>query len=251
MKLTDYSTKPKEGIVKNELQKITKANIKVIGEQCKILNAQKKHSLLVIFQGMDCSGKDGAVENVFGRCSAIGLKQYSFKKPTDEEFAHDFLWRIHSKVPAKGEIVLFNRSHYEDILIQRVHNWIDEERVKFRMTAINSFEELLEKDNQTTILKFYLHISYKEQKKQLLQRVNDPDKRYKHNDGDWNERPYWAEYMRAYEYIFNESKIPWHIVPADERWYRDYFISSTIIEKLRELDIHYPELPKPQNFKLH
>lgn len=251
IKLADYSTKPEDGAERKKLEKITKENIRLIGKKCKVMNIQGKHSLLVVFQGMDCSGKDGAVENVFGRCSPIGLKQYSFKKPTPEELAHDFLWRIHSKMPAKGEIVLFNRSHYEDILIQRVHHWIDEERVKLRMASINAFEELVEKDNQTTILKFYLHISYREQEQQLLQRVSEPEKRYKHNDADWTERQYWDDYSKAYEYIFNESRIPWHIVPVDERWYRDYVISTIVLRKLEELDIAYPELPKLENFNLY
>lgn len=250
IKLSEISTVPDDSLDKKQCEKIAKKNAKLIEKKCEALTAQKKHSLLVIFQGMDAAGKDGAVEKVFGQCSAIGLKQYSFKKPTEEEFAHDFLWRIHSKMPAKGEVVLFNRSHYEDILVQRVHNWIDEDKVHLRMNAINSFEEVVSLDNNTTILKFFLHISYEEQEKQLLERVNIPEKRYKHNDGDWVEREHWGEYMKAYEYAINKSKIPWHIIPVDMRWYRDYLISSIVLEKLHELDISFPKIPKPTNFKV-
>ena len=152
-------------------------------------------------------------------------------------------------MPAKGEVVLFNRSHYEDILIQRVHNWIDDDKVQLRMNAINSFEELISFDNNTTILKFYLHISLDEQEKQLLERVNIPNKRYKHNNGDWAERVHWDEYMKAYEFAINNSKIPWNVIPVDMRWYRDYLISTIVLEKLNELDITYPKLPKPENYK--
>lgn len=166
----------------------------------------------------------------------------SFKKPTEEEFAHDFLWRVHKHTPAKGMIQIFVRSHYEDVLIQRVHNWIDEERVNKRIQAINAFEELLQFDNNTHIFKFYLHISKEQQEEELKERLNESDKYWKHNANDWKEREYWDDYMRCYEDVINRSTIPWTIVPVDQRWYRDYVISKTLVEALEKLDMKYPPL---------
>ncbi len=191
---------------------------------------------------MDASGKDGAVKNVFRYCTHNNFRTYSFKKPTEEEFAHDFLWRVHKQCPAKGELVVFNRSHYEDVLIQRVHKWIDEERVQKRMKAINAFEELLQFDNNTILFKFFLHISKEQQEIELLQRKNEPDKFWKHNDNDWREREYWDAYMRCYEDVLNQSAVPWQIVPTDKRWYRDYLISKTMVETLEKLDLEFPPL---------
>ena len=149
IKLKDYSTKPPENLSKKETRELTKDLVERLGELHALLIAEQKHSVLVIFQGMDGSGKDGAVRTVFRECNPSGLGVYSFKKPTDEEFAHDFLWRVHKQAPAKGQIKVFNRSHYEDVLIQRVHGWIDEERVDNRYEAINAFEKLLTFDNNT------------------------------------------------------------------------------------------------------
>ena len=148
------STKAPDGLEKNDVKKEFKEITERIAELQYVMKAQAKYSLLVIFQGMDSSGKDGATKNVFGECGPDGVNVYSFKGPTKIEFAHDFLWRAHQKVPQKGEIAIFNRSHYEDVLIQRVHKWVDEERVDKRINAINAFEELLEFDNNTKVLKF-------------------------------------------------------------------------------------------------
>ena len=240
IKLNQIPTTPPKHLSRKDAEKATKAFAKKIGELHYRLLAQKKYNLLVIFQGMDASGKDGAVKNVFKYCTHNGIRVYSFKKPTDEEFAHDFLWRVHKQVPQKGEVIIFNRSQYEDILIQWVHGWIDDNKRADRMKAINDFESLLEKDNDTIILKFYLHLSKDEQKKQLMQRIEDPTKRWKHNDNDWKERKYWDKYMEAYEYVLNNSAIPWHITPVDKRWYRDYIVSKTLAEKLQELDLTLP-----------
>lgn len=214
-----------------------------LGELQKVMFAQKRHSALVIFQGMDASGKDGAVKHVFKDCHAQGIQVYSFKKPSEEEFAHDFLWRVHKRVPERGMIQIFNRSHYEDILIQRVHGWIDDTRAEKRMKAINAFEELLAFDNHTVIFKFYLHLSYEQQAKELQERISQRDKNWKHNPNDWKEREHWDEYMRYYEYAINESSIPWTIVPVDERWYRNYIVAKTIVEALEKLNMEYPPLP--------
>ncbi|MBI5916279.1 MAG: polyphosphate kinase [Bacteroidetes bacterium] len=240
IKLAKISTTPPSGTDKDGTKKRTEGYVVRIGELNEILRAQQKHSLLVVLQGMDGSGKDGAVKNVFKDCTPFNLSVYAFKKPTEMEFAHDFLWRVHEQVPAKGDIKIFNRSHYEDILIQRVHGWIDEERVRRRMAAINAFEELMVFDNRTTVLKFYLHISKDEQEKQLQERIDEPEKHWKHNDGDWEERKHWDEYMRCYEDAINQSKIPWTIVPVDDRWYRDYLIAKTVCEALEEMNLAYP-----------
>jgi polyphosphate kinase 2 (PPK2 family) len=179
-----------------------------------------------------------------GKCFLIallaGINAYPFRKPTEEEFAHDFLWRIHKQAPQKGHIKVFIRSHYEDILIQRVHKWIDDTKVKNRMTAINEWEKNLVSDNNTVILKFYMHLSKEHQKKKLQERIDDPRKQWKHNAEDWKERELWDDYMKCYEYAINESEIPWTIAPVDKRWYRDYFIAEKVLETLESLDLKLP-----------
>jgi PPK2 family polyphosphate:nucleotide phosphotransferase len=240
--LSKIATASPKGTNKDEIQDATKKLVKRLGQLQEMLQANGKHSILVILQGMDASGKDGAVKNVFSECNWTGMRVQSFKKPSELEFAHDFLWRVHQQVPEKGQVVIFNRSHYEDILIQRVHGWITEDRVKMRMNAINAFETLLQEDNQTIIFKFYMHTSFEEQLEQLNERKADPEKAWKHNDGDWKEREHWPAYMKAYEYAINESVIPWHICPVDQRWYRDYFIAKTMVERLEQLGLTYPPL---------
>jgi PPK2 family polyphosphate:nucleotide phosphotransferase len=242
--LSSIPTTAPKGWDKDDTEKKTQKLVKRLGQLQELLYAEGKHSLLVILQGMDGSGKDGAVHNVFDECRITGMQITAFKKPTEEEFTRDFLWRIHKAVPAKGMIGIFNRSHYEDILIQRVHGWIDMKRVEQRMRAINAFEELLSAENNTHIFKFYLHISKEEQEKQLLERMEEKDKHWKHNPGDWQEREHWDAYMEAYEYAFNNSKIPWHICPVDNRWYRDYFIARTLTDALEQLNMQYPALDK-------
>jgi PPK2 family polyphosphate:nucleotide phosphotransferase len=242
IKLSAISTKAPEGMDKGEVKHLTKSYVERLGELQHLIYAEGKRSLLVVLQGMDASGKDGAVRNVFAKCNVAGLNFVSFGKPSDEEFAQDFLWRVHKVAPSKGKLTIFNRSHYEDILIQRVHGWIDAKRVEQRMRAINAFEELMQFDNHTLIFKFYMHISKEEQEQQLRERLEDPLKYWKHNDNDWKEREHWDEYMQAYEYAINNSAVPWHICPVDNRWYRDYFISKTLVETLEKLHI---ELPKP------
>lgn len=243
IKLSEISTLPPEDLSKKDLAKETDKLTERLGELQELLYAEQNHSVLVIFQGMDASGKDGAVRNVFKDCSYNGIHVYSFKKPTDEEFAHDFLWRVHKRTPAKGMIQIFNRSHYEDVLIQRVHKWIDEERVEQRIEAINAFEKLLEFDNNTIIFKFYLHISYEQQAIELQQRIDEREKNWKHNPNDWKEREHWDEYMRCYEDVINRCNVvPWTIVPVDKRWYRNYIVAKTIVKKLESLKMEYPPL---------
>lgn len=244
IKLSEVSAMPPKGVDKDDIKDKTEKLVERLGDLQKVLRAEQKHAVLVVFQGMDGSGKDGAVKNVFKECHPDGIDTYSFKKPTDEEFAHDFLWRVHKQVPEKGKIKIFNRSHYEDILIQRVHKWIDEDRVNMRMEAINAFEKLLVHDNHTVVLKYYLHLSKEQQKLELQERIDDPEKNWKHNDNDWKERELWDEYQRCYEDAINKSQIPWIIVPVDERWYRDYVVAKSMVEALEALHMKYPTLKK-------
>jgi PPK2 family polyphosphate:nucleotide phosphotransferase len=240
IKLNTITTTPPSDLSKDWAEEQTKIYVKRIGELQEIMYAEREHALLVVFQGMDGSGKDGAVNNIFAKCNFSGITVTGYKKPTEEEFAHDFLWRIHKHAPAKGQVAIFVRSHYEDVLIQRVHGWIDESKVTNRFNAINAFENLLTTDNQTIVLKFFLHISKEEQKNQLMERIETPEKRWKHNDGDWAERKRWDDYMQAYEDVLNRSEIVWTIVPVDKRWYRDYIVAKKVCETLEGLAPQFP-----------
>jgi PPK2 family polyphosphate:nucleotide phosphotransferase len=209
------------------------------------LYAESQHSLLVIVQGMDASGKDGVIRNVFGKLNPQGVEVKSFKVPTAEEAAHDFLWRVHQHAPAKGIIQIFNRSHYEDVLVTRVHKWIDDDIARKRMDAINDFEKLLEQHNSTAILKFYLHVSQKEQLERLNERIRDPEKQWKYNENDFSETRLWDIYMEMYEDCFEHcDHIPWIIVPADQNWYKEYMIATKILETLKSFDMKYPGIKK-------
>jgi len=240
--LNEIPTVAPAGFSKQETKHKTDKLARKIGDLQHKLYAVRSHSILVIFQGMDASGKDGATRKVFSYCSPIGINATGFKKPTEEEFAHDFLWRIHKHAPAKGMIQIFNRSHYEDVLIQRVHKWIDEKTVDARIRAINEFEQNLQRDNDTTLLKFYMHISPERQKKKLQERIDDPRKNWKHNPGDWEEIKLWDEYRRCYEDVIKRSEVPWIIAPVDQRWYRDYFVASKIVDTLKSLSLVLPTI---------
>jgi len=242
IRLKEIPTNPSKEINKAETKKKTGVLKQKIADLAHTLMAEKKQAILVVFQGMDSSGKDGATKKVFSMCSPHVVKAYPFKKPTDEEFAHDFLWRAHKVTPAKGEIAIWTRSHYEDILIQSVHKWVDKKTVAARMEAINDFENLLHKHNNTQIVKCYLHLSPERQLEKLQERIDIPKKNWKHNPSDWEERKYWSEYRDAYEYAINESKIPWHIIPVDRRWYRDYCIANIIYDTLKAMNPQYPTL---------
>lgn len=242
IKLSAISTRAPEGFTKEDIKRKTDHMARRIGDLQHILYAGKKHNLLIVFQGMDASGKDGATRKVFHYCNPTGIDAIPFKKPTEEEFAHDFLWRIHKHAPAKGMIQIFIRSHYEDVLIQRVHKWIDEERVDARIHSINEWESLLQYDNNTTVLKFYMHLSKEKQKEKLQERLDDPRKQWKHKPADWKEAALWPEYMSAYENAINKSKIPWIIAPVDQRWYRDYFIAVKVLETLESFSLKLPKL---------
>ena len=240
--LDKISTKPPKGFDKKKAKKELKEIAKQIDLFTETMTAEGKHSLLVVVQGMDSSGKDGSMRETFKYCSPSIVKAHAYGKPSDEEFAHDFLWRVHGHAPAKGKVQIFIRSHYEDILIQRVHKWIDEDRVKARMDAINAWEKLLIADNNTTILKFYLHLSEERQLEKLQERIDDPDKNWKHNPGDWEERKMWDEYRKCYEDAINWSDVPWTIVPVDSRTYRNHFIASKVLETLKSLNMKRPTI---------
>ena len=210
-----------------------------------LLYAESKHAVLVVIQGMDGSGKDGLVRDVFGKLNPQGVQVKSFKVPTAEEASHDFLWRIHEHAPAKGLIQVFNRSHYEDIIVTRVHKWCNDKLAKERMKAINDFEELLSTHNHTHILKFYLHLSPEEQQIRLQERIKNPQKQWKYNENDFVEAKLWKLYMKMYEDCFNHcNKQPWQIIPADQNWYKDYLIATTLHSLLKGLNMQYPGIKK-------
>ncbi len=240
--LSEISTRAPKSKDKDAIKEETKDLINRVGDLQNTLYAERKHSLLVVLQGMDSSGKDSTTRTLFSKCSPAGVQVSAFKKPTEEEYAHDFLWRIHKVMPEKGMVKVFNRSHYEDILIQWVHEWIDDKKRDRRMASINAFEELLQYDANTTIVKFYMHISYEEQLKQLTERIEDPKKYWKHSDGDWEERKLWEKYREAYEYVIHKSSIPWTVLPCDQSWYRDYFAAKTVCEALENMKMTLPPL---------
>lgn len=250
IKLNEIDTRAPKDLDEKDTRKKTKKIAREIGELQTTMFAEEKHSLLVVLQGMDASGKDGSMKATFPYCNPTGMKAHAFKKPSAEEMNHDFLWRAHKHTPAKGMIQIFNRSHYEDILIQRVHNWIDQERVRRRMKSINAFEELLQYDNNTTILKFYLHISQEEQLDELQERIDEAEKNWKHKAADWKEAALWGDYRKAYEYAINESRIPWIIIPADQAWYRNYLVAKTVRDSLEKLDMVRPVIIESERYNL-
>ena len=244
-RLKDISTKAPKDLDKKETKEQTLKLLEELNELQNRLYAEAKHSVLIILQGMDASGKDGAVKNVLGQLNPMGINVTSFKTPTQEELKHDFLWRIHQHTPEKGMIEVFNRSQYEDVLITRVHKWCDDATAKKRFRAINDFERLLVEHNSTLIFKFYLHISPEEQQQRFKERMEDPAKTYKYNVNDFKEASYWDEYRKMYEDVFeNCEEVPWIIVPADQNWYKEYLIAKTIVKALKELDMKYPQLEK-------
>lgn len=245
LKLSEISTRAPKDLDKDKTKKKTQEILDQLDDLQNLLYAESKHSLLVVIQGMDASGKDGVIRNVFGKLNPQGVTVKSFKAPTSEELAHDFLWRVHSHAPAKGMIQLFNRSHYEDILITRVHKWCDDKTAKKRIKAINDFEQLLQEHNNTHILKFYLHISPEEQQERLQERIKDPAKQWKYNENDFAEAKLWDIYMQMYEDCFeNCNDVPWTIVPSDQNWYKEHIIATTVYDTLKSLDMKYPGIKK-------
>jgi PPK2 family polyphosphate:nucleotide phosphotransferase len=234
-------------------EKTKAATLRLIGRLEKLqerLYANGDRALLIVLQGMDSSGKDGTIKSVMSGVNPQGCKVVSFKAPSSEELSHDFLWRVHKKAPSKGEIGIFNRSHYEDVLITRVHKLISDKVAKQRFTRIKDFEELLY-ENGTIVLKFFLHISKDEQKKRLEERIRDPEKRWKFNEGDLEERKLWKNYMCGFEDAIaatSTDHAPWYIVPANRKWYRNLVVADRVVQALEDMKLKTPPAPAGVNF---
>jgi PPK2 family polyphosphate:nucleotide phosphotransferase len=246
--LSDIDPRDRDAIPfpRPETEAVTADDIAKIERLQEVLYAQAKYALLVVLQGPDTSGKDGTIRRIFGPINPVGAVATSFKKPTPHELAHDFLWRIHKSVPPAGMIGIFNRSHYEDVLVPRVHGLAPTDRIEARYRQINAFEQHLV-ENDVTILKFYLHISKNEQKARLEARLQDPTKRWKFSPDDLAERKHWGEYVSAYEIAlrrYSTEWAPWFIVPADHKWYRNAVVARIVHATLEGLDLTYPsEMP--------
>ncbi|MDO9545362.1 MAG: polyphosphate kinase 2 family protein [Pelolinea sp.] len=223
---------------KNKLEDLRKQLI----DLQRLLYAEHKQKVLIILQAMDSGGKDGTIRSIFKGVNPQGVRVASFKVPTPEESKHDYLWRIHKQTPRSGEIVIFNRSHYEDVLVVRVHQLIADTVWKKRYEQIRHFEKLLA-DEGTTIIKFFLHISKDEQKERFLERIDIPEKQWKFNPRDIEERKLWGNYMQAYEDAISKtstSYAPWYVIPANRNWYRDYVITKIITDVLKKKNMTYP-----------
>jgi PPK2 family polyphosphate:nucleotide phosphotransferase len=248
--------------LQEDTKDILKKNINKMSKLQNKLYAYDKYSLLIIFQAMDAAGKDGTIKHVMSGLNPQGTQVVSFKQPSSEELDHDYLWRIHKYLPERGRIGIFNRSHYEEVLIVRVHDLIKNQKIppglinkeiwNKRYREINDFEKYLY-ENGTIILKFFLHISKEEQKQRFLERIDTPEKNWKFSASDVNERKYWDKYQQAYsETISATSKkyAPWFIIPADHKWYMRYAVSQVIVETLERLNMSYPVLSKEMQAEL-
>jgi PPK2 family polyphosphate:nucleotide phosphotransferase len=230
---------------KSDARKDLKRNVERLSELQRLLYAENKHALLIVLQALDAGGKDGTIRHVMSGVNPQGCRVTSFKVPSAEEADHDYLWRIHKAVPRKGEIGIFNRSHYEDIVAVRVRNLQPEPVWSARYDQINAFERLLS-ENGVTILKFFLHISKDEQRERLLARIEDPAKHWKVNPGDWEDRRRWDEFMDAFEAVLSRCSTehaPWYVIPANRKWFRNMAISQIILDTLEEMDMQYPACP--------
>jgi PPK2 family polyphosphate:nucleotide phosphotransferase len=223
----------------------TERNLKKMAKLQELLYAEGKHAVLIVLQAMDTGGKDGAIEHVFSSVNPQGCSVTSFKQPTHLELRHDFLWRIHQAAPPKGTIGIFNRSHYESLLVERVHELVPKKVWSKRFDRINEFEKMLT-DEGTTILKFFLHISKDEQKKRLQARLDDKKRHWKFDPNDLSERKKWNDYQEAYEDVLRKCSThdaPWYIVPSDHKWFRNWMLTDTIVKALEKLDMKYPPAP--------
>jgi PPK2 family polyphosphate:nucleotide phosphotransferase len=240
--LDDFETYYSGEIKKKEGKARLKEHNKTLRDLQELLYAEGKRKVLVILQGIDTSGKDSTIEHVFGDVNPQGTKVTNFKVPSKKELAHDYLWRVHQHTPGNGEIVIFNRSHYEDVLVVRVHELVPKEVWGKRYEHINAFEKLLA-DEGTTIMKFFLNVSKKEQAERFLARLDRPYKRWKFNPGDLEERKYWDNYKAAYEDMLSLTSkpwAPWYVIPSDRKWYRNLVIASIIEQTIKNLDMKYP-----------
>ena len=244
IRLKDFDSRfsKKHGTKKSFIKQTGKLQEKMDKLQYRLF-AEHKQSLLIVLQAPDAGGKDGVVRHVIGSMNPQGCRVVSFKQPTPEELTHDFLWRIERQVPKPGEVVIFNRSHYEDVLIVRVHDLVPKEVWSNRYVEINNFEKRLI-ENGTHILKFFLHISKEEQLHRFKQRLKDPTRRWKISEADYKEREYWESYHEAYEDALNKcstGEAPWFVIPSDQKWFRNLAISQIIVETMEKLHIEFPE----------
>ena len=229
---------------KRDGEKAIDTNLRKLDPLQELLYAEHKHKVLIVLQGMDTSGKDGTIRRVFEGVNPEGVKVAHFGVPSDEEKDHDYLWRVHRQVPASGEIVLFNRSHYESVLVERVHGLVPESVWSKRYQQLVDFEGMLNEEG-TTIMKFFLHIDKKEQAKRFQDRLKDPTKHWKFSRLDYNERSFWKDYMRAYEDALERTSTefaPWYVVPSNHPWFRDLVVSEVVVEALESLGMRYPKL---------
>jgi PPK2 family polyphosphate:nucleotide phosphotransferase len=234
----EHESQPGDPEAAHEIAIISKR----LGDLQENLYASQKSSILICLQGLDAAGKDGTIKHVCGSLNPQGCRVASFKQPTHDELAHDFLWRVHKVAPENGEIVVFNRSHYEDVLVVRVHDLVPKHVWHARYKRINAFEKGLS-ENHTTILKFFLHISKEEQLKRFGDRLTDPKKNWKISESDYSERALWSEYVKAYEEVFERCSTdvaPWFIIPSNHKWYRDLVIGKIFMEHLERLKAPYP-----------
>lgn len=230
---------------KEDAEPSVQKNLAKLHDLQEVLYAEAKHAVLIVFQAMDAGGKDGSIDHVFSGLNPQGCAVSSFKRPTDLELAHDFLWRIHLQAPRRGMIGIFNRSHYESVLVERVRKLVPKQVWSGRYDHINHFEKLLA-DEGTLILKFFLHISKEEQKERLEERLHDPNKNWKFDPGDLDERQHWDAYQEAYEDLLKKTSkpwAPWYVVPSDRKWYRNWVLSETIVKAMEELDMQFPAPP--------
>jgi PPK2 family polyphosphate:nucleotide phosphotransferase len=226
-----------------EIEDLLKKQLDEMVQLQRLLYAENRRALLIVLQGMDTSGKDGTISHVMSGMSPLGVQVHAFKAPNEEELHHDYLWRIHQRMPRHGYIGIFNRSHYEDVLVVRVHDLVPKKVWKTRYRQINLFEKIMA-ENGTTILKFFLHISKAEQKKRLEERLKDPTRHWKFSLKDVEERSYWSKYRKAYETALSKCSTewaPWHIVPANKKWYRNLLVAKTIVQTLRGFNMEYPQ----------
>ncbi len=243
VRLADFDPAFDDGRSKDDTKDDT-AKLRVrLGELQELLAANATNSVIVLFQGMDTSGKDGAGKGLLECVNPAGVETANFKAPSSEELAHDFLWRIHQRVPRRGNIGIFNRSHYEDVLAVRVLRLAPDKRWRSRYGHINAWEEMLA-DEGALVLKFFLHLSKAEQKERLEARLADPRKNWKWEGGDLRSRSRWDDYMAAYEEMLNRCSTrvaPWHVVPADKKWYRDFVVARTVVRALENLQLDWPK----------
>lgn len=225
-------------VIKDKTEKM----VREIGDLQYQMYAEKKHSILIVLQGLDASGKDGLVRDLLEYCNPVGVSVYSFKKPTPEEYAHDFLWRVHKQAPAKGMLQVFVRSHYEDILVPAVEGFIPPEIIEKRYALINDFEELLEQ-NGTKVIKFLMAVSEEQQLERLNERITNPEKHWKHNDGDWDTLKKREQYLKVYQDIFTRCNgIPWHVIPSDKNWQKNWVAAGILLKTLQDMNLQWPPL---------